>query len=308
VRPRALVRTEREFVETPDGDELVLDQLCSDALQRVDGGLKPAAPHFLLLHGLEGSSRSVYIQGILSILARHWFSATAVNFRSCVRPNRRPRLYHSGETEDFDFVVRTMRSRLPHAKFAAFGASLGGNVLLKWLGEHSHQTDIAAAATISVPYDLGAGAVFMERGFGSLYVKNFLRSLKKKTREVVARHPEVTIDVARAIGARTFVDFDNAATAPLHGFTDANDYYVRSSSLGFLGRITTPTLCVSAEDDPFLPPDALARARAAASPAVEFIVTKRGGHVGFVGGRVPWKPVYWAEELVVEWLRTKIGA
>ncbi len=291
VRPRALVRTEREAIETPDGDELVLDHL---------GALKRAATHFVLLHGLEGSSRSVYIQGLLSLVD----SATVLNFRSCVRPNRGPRLYHSGETGDFDFVVRTLRSRMPHTKLAAIGASLGGNALLKWLGEHPGQTDVAAAATISVPYDLAAGA---ER-IAPFYTRRFLRTLKRKTSEVVRRHPDVRIDLDRAMRAGTFVEFDDAATAPLHGFRDADDYYARSSSINFLGRITTPTLCVSAEDDPFLPRDVLDRAIAAASPAVEFVVTKHGGHTGFISGRVPWRPTYWAEELVVEWLRAKIGA
>src|SRR5689334_1952622 len=148
-RPRQLVRLRREVIVTPDDDDLVLDHLDGEASTR-----------FVLLHGLEGSSYSVYMQGLLLAIARHGVAATVMNFRSCARdpnnlslmlPNRQRRLYHSGETSDFDFLVRTLRARAPETKLLAAGASLGGNVLLKWLGEHPGQTDVAAAATMSVP-------------------------------------------------------------------------------------------------------------------------------------------------------------
>ena len=297
VRPRRLVELERETIETPDGDELVLDHLPGDPKTR-----------FILMHGLEGSSNSVYMQGMLSAIARRGASATAMNFRSCARdpknlsrmlPNRRPRFYHSGETGDFDFVVDMLTKRFPSTIFLAIGASLGGNALLKWLGEHPNQTTIVAAATISVPYDLGAGAIHLEKSWGGrLYVNRFLNTLKEKVKAVSEKFPETTLDMDRVMRSRTFREFDDAATAPLHGFRDADDYYARSSSLYFLPKITTPTLCISAEDDPFLPREALERARAAASPSVHFVTTPHGGHVGFVGESM----TYWAEELAVEWL------
>ncbi len=166
VRSRQLVNFRREIVSTPDGDELALDHL--------DAANPPL--HFILMHGLEGSSRSVYMQGILDLLARRGCSATAINFRSCAREpdhfNRRPRFYHSGETSDFDFVARMLAARLS-TPVVAFGASLGGNVLLKWLGEHAGETILTAAATVSVPYDLGAGAKYLdENPIGRLYVVN----------------------------------------------------------------------------------------------------------------------------------------
>jgi predicted alpha/beta-fold hydrolase len=299
VRPRRLVELERETIETPDGDELVLDHLAA--------GSRPSI-RFMLMHGLEGSSNSVYMQGLLSAIARRGASATAINFRSCARdpkhllrslPNRRPRFYHSGETGDFDFVINTLAKRWPSTTFVAAGASLGGNALLKWLGEHPAQTLIAAAATISVPYDLGAGAFHLEQSWGGrLYVNRFLASLKEKVKAVSQKFPETKLDLDRIMRARTFREFDDVATAPLHGFRDANDYYARSSSIHFLPKITTPTLCISAEDDPFLPREALERARKAASPSVHFVTTPHGGHVGFVGASM----TYWAEELAVEWL------
>lgn len=306
-RKRRLVKLRREVLPTPDGDELILDHL--------DAPASAADPmHFILLHGLEGSSYSVYIQGILAVIARRGHAATAMNFRSCARephrllkmiPNKRPRFYHSGETTDFDFVARTLAARKPGTIFAAFGASLGGNVLLKWLGEHPDQELFSTAATLSVPYDLGAGSAHLERSAaGRFYVRGFLRTLKQKIARVAKEFPQVRdfVDVEKALAARTFWAFDDYATAPLHGFADANDYYTRSSSIHYVGRITTPTLALSAEDDPFLPADVLPRVRAAASSAVDFRTTSCGGHVGFVAGAMPWRCEYWAEELAVDWL------
>ncbi|HEY2829994.1 MAG TPA: hypothetical protein VGJ88_07730, partial [Thermoanaerobaculia bacterium] len=261
VRPRRLVELERETIETPDGDELVLDHLEGDEKAR-----------FILMHGLEGSSNSVYMQGLLSAIARRGMSATAINFRSCARdpkhlsrmlPNRRPRFYHSGETGDFDFVAGTLDKRRGGAEahrregaeahrreggsdsattrlrasapLFAIGSSLGGNALLKWLGEHPGQTTIAAAATISVPYDLGAGATYLEQSWaGRLYVNRFLVTLKEKVKAVVQKFPEADIDLDRVMRSRTFREIDDSATAPLHGFRDADDYYTRSSSIHFL--------------------------------------------------------------------------
>ena len=299
VRPRRLVKLRREPLELPDGDELIVDHLDSET----------ARLHFVLLHGLEGSSQSVYMQGALAAIAREGHSATAMNFRSCARdpqsltrmiPNRRPRFYHSGDTADFDFLVRTLAARFPDRPLVAFGASLGGNVLLKWLGEHPGQELVTAAATVSVPYDLGAGARYLETTApGRFYVSRFLRTLKKKVlREDIAG----LLDVERVKQARTFYEFDDAATAPLHGFASADEYYRQSSSIHFLGRITTPALALNAVDDPFIPPDVLERARASVSPAVDFRTTDTGGHVGFIGGSAPWSCEYWAEELLVRWL------
>jgi predicted alpha/beta-fold hydrolase len=311
-RPRRLVTMRREILTTPDDDDLVLDHLVPLH------GVRPGEPpHFVLLHGLEGSSYSVYIQGLFAVIARLGAEATALNFRSCALdpdrgmrwvPNRRPRLYHSGETTDLDFALRTLRARHPRRRFVAFGASLGGNVLLKWLGEHAREPLIEAAATLSVPYDLGAGARHLEKGMGRLYAASFLRSLKEKVASVVARFPETAtvLDLRRIARARTFVEFDDAATAPLHGFHGARDYYDRSSSIGFIGQIAIPTLCLSSHDDPFLPASVLPAVRAAASSSVHLQLTDSGGHVGFVSGRLPWRTTYWAEELIVRWLSRRI--
>ena len=284
----------REILCTPDDDELIVDHLDGTRIR------------FVLLHGLEGSSNSVYMQGLLGIIARHGYAATAMNFRSCARDpndlsrmlmNRTAWLYHSGDTRDFDFLLRTLPQDLP---IVALGASLGGNVLLKWLGENPSQNIVKAAATMSVPYDLAAGARNLSIGAGKLYTAQFHATMRPKMISVVERFG-VQLDLQAAKRARTFHDFDNASTAPLHGFRDADDYYARASSLPFLHAIATPALCISAEDDPFLPIEALRAAQASASKAVEFRVSPRGGHTGFIAGSVPWRAEYWAEELMVGW-------
>jgi uncharacterized protein len=302
-RSAQLLTFERELLPTPDGDELVLDHLPGPA----------GTPRVLLLHGLEGSSYAVYMLGLARLVARAGWRATAVNFRSCARDParrrrllspRRPRLYHSGETGDVDLVARTLARREPGARLYAVGVSIGGNVLLKWLGESGARSPVEAAAAISVPFDLAASVRHLERGVGRLYVAHFLKTLKAKAFDIATRFPEETsrLDLRRIRRARTFWAFDDAATAPLNGFAGADDYYLRSSSLRYLPRIEVPTLCVNSADDPFLPREILARAREAASDDVSFQVTGWGGHAAFITGRWPWRPLYWAEEQVMAWL------
>ncbi len=305
-RSRHRVRLRREALAAPDGDALLVDHLDVPAAK--------GARLLLLLHGLEGSSNSVYAQGILALAARAGLRAAVLNFRYCARdrddprrcvPNARPRLYHSGETSDFDFVARALAAREGRPLLAA-GVSLGGNALLKWLGENPGDATVEAAATLSVPYDLAAGDRYMASFPANLYVRTFVKTLTAKAEDLARRFPEAAarIDLPRARRAFTFREFDDAATAPLHGFAGADDYYARSSSLPFLARITVPTLCISALDDPFLPPEAVARARAAASDAVRFVVTRNGGHVGFVAAN-GLTPAYWAEELLVDFLASE---
>jgi predicted alpha/beta-fold hydrolase len=307
-RSRRLIPFSREVLTTPDDDDLMLDH--------TDG--PPGSPRVLLLHGLEGSAHSLHTQGLAVVVARVGWRATVLNFRSCARDpsnikrrlsNRRPRLYHSGETTDLDFVVRTLVAREPASPLYAIGFSLGGNVLLKWLGEAGAASAIRAAATLSVPYDLAAASRYLERRVGRIYTFHFMRRLKAKAADMIARFPRETthIDAARVQAAQTFFDFDDALTAPLHGFTGAAAYYAESSAVGFLPRVAVPTYCLNAMDDPFFPPEAAARAAtiAASNPLLRLEVTKWGGHTGFVSGPWPWRPHYWAEEASVAWLRQR---
>jgi len=220
-------------------------------------------------------------------------------------PNDRARLYHSGETEDLNFLLRTIAAREKSPTLVAAGASLGGNVLLKWLGETADPTALLrSAVSLSAPYDLAAGARHLESGFRRLYLEPFLKTLRPKALLAVRRFPEAAarIDVEGVRRSRTLREFDDAATAPLHGFAGADDYYAKSSSLQFLSRIRTPTLCISAVDDPFLPEPVLGRARSEASAAVEFLAPLRGGHIGFVEGPWPWRARFWSEETAIAYL------
>lgn len=294
------VRLRRERVTTPDGDFIDLDWT-----ERGDG----AAPLVVLLHGLEGSARSGYALEAYRQLAARGVGAVGFNFRSCSGElNRGRRLYHSGETDDLRFLVGLLRARRPDAPLGALGFSLGGNVLLKYLAEAgaAENTPIAAAAAVSVPYDLARGAAYTERGVARLYVHRLLRSLRRKVRARVADLGD-RLDVPAALAARTFRAFDDAATAPLHGFRDADDYYARSSSGPRLGEVRVPTLLIHAADDPFLPPEALPRGQVAGNPALEACFTATGGHVGFVMGP-PWRRRYWAEERAAAFLAARLGA
>jgi predicted alpha/beta-fold hydrolase len=304
-RSRHLIGFEREVLATPDGDELVLDHVAGS----------DHAPRVLLLHGTEGSSYSLHTQGLAALVARAGWRGTVLNFRACARDpvdirrrlrNRRARLYHAADTADLDLVVGHLRRREPETPLFAVGFSLGGGVLLKWLGEEGQgaRAEVAAAATISASYEVGASADFLARPAARVYVYNFLRRVRPKALDVLARFPAETahLDAARIARARTIREFDERATAPLHGFAGADDYYARASVLPYLPTIRVPTLCISAEDDPFYPADAVARARAVASRDVTFVVTSWGGHTGFVAGRWPWRPVYWAEEAAIAWL------
>jgi predicted alpha/beta-fold hydrolase len=265
----------------------------------------------LVLHGLEGTIRSHYLRGILTVAQRQGWSADALIFRTCNGVmTRARRLYHSGETTDLDYVVRRLIDAHPGQPLALAGFSLGGNVLLKWLGEQGEHVprEVRAAAAVSVPFDLERGARHIERGFARVYTKHFLRTLRAKARIKLDREPGL-FDAAALERARTLFDFDDAVTAPVHGFDGASDYYRRSSSLQFLASIRRPTLLLSAYDDPFLPPVVLEEVERVANGNPNLCVEfhPRGGHVGFVAGRRPWAPRYYAEERVMHYLDAQLS-
>ena len=297
MRPRDLSEFQLERIPTSDGDEVT-----------VASALSPASgPVLLLLHGLEGGLRSHYAGGIWAVARKKGWQPKMLIFRTCDgRMNRARRTYHSGETSDLDFIVRRLVREDPTRPIGLAGISLGGNVMLKWLGEQGDAapTQIRAAIAISTPYDLARSSKAIDSGFSRLYQWNFLRSLKRKARVKAAQHAGVCDDKTLD-SLTTMWEFDDRFTAPLHGFRDAADYYARSSSLGFLGRIRRPTLLLSAQDDPFHPRDVLrdVEAMTAANPFVTPEFHERGGHVGFVGG-APWRPTYYVESRVASFLES----
>jgi len=288
--------TRIERLETPDGDFLNLHHL--DA--------PPGSPILLMLHGLEGSVRSHYIQGLLTEARQRGWRAAVLVFRSCGGElNRLERSYHSGETGDLAFVLNHLHSAFPGAPLVLAGVSLGGNVLLKYLGEQGTSISplIKAAAAVSVPYDLSRSSRYIDRGFSRVYQWNFLRTLRAKAMAKVERFPDLPAGRQLAT-VRTMFDFDEHFTAPVHGFLGAADYYTKSSSLGWLETISIDTLLLSAVNDPFLPGEVLddVRRKARHNPKLHVEFTSHGGHVGFVEGRNPFSPVYYLEHRVSEFL------
>ena len=293
--------TRVERWDTSDGD--FLDAHHMDAA--------PGAPQLVLLHGLEGTIRSHYLQGFLAEASRRGWGGTVLIFRSCGGEiNRIRRFYHSGETGDLAFALERIMTAFPDSPILVAGVSLGGNVLLKYLGERGADVDprIKAAAAISVPFDLGKSSRRIGRGFSRVYQRFFMKSLMRKAAAKRAQFPDL-IDAGKLSAIRTIYDFDDNVTAPIHGFRDADDYYNQSSSLGWLDRIRVNTLLLSAVDDPFLPPAVLDEVRSIArgnkSLHVEF--TKNGGHAGFVSGRNPFNPDYYAERRVGNFLAAGLG-
>lgn len=285
----------RERIPTPDGDFL-----------DVDWGSEPTegAPLALVVHGLEGSAQRRYVRSMCRNLASAGVWPVALNLRGCSgEPNRALHYYHSGKTDDPALVLDLLRDRYPGRPVGAVGFSLGGNMMLKLMGERADggRSLLDAAVAISVPYDLAAGCALLERSaMGRVYTTYFLRSLKAKLHLKADRLGEV-LDLDAALAARTIWEFDDHATAPLHGFDSAAAYYARASSAGFLDQIDVPTLMIHAEDDPFLPPDAIPVDAARRNPALHLALQSRGGHVGFMEG-TPWSPRFWAEEEAARFL------
>jgi hypothetical protein len=291
--PRLALRRER--LELADGDFLDLDW-----------GPQRAGALVLVLHGLEGSSRSGYALGLLAATATRGWHGVVMHFRGCSgEPNRLPRSYHSGETGDLAAVVGLLRARHPGRRLAVVGYSLGGNVLLKWLGESGAAAPVDCAAAVSVPFELDAAAKRLTRGISRLYQWWLLRNLRHSVMRKVLSGvlPE---DFSWRAAAPDFWTFDDRVTAPLHGFAGADDYYRRSSCRQYLGGIGVPTLVLHARDDPFLSPEAIpAPAEVPATLTLE--VYRAGGHVGFVAGRWPWAAQYWLEHRIPAFLEPHLA-
>lgn len=294
IAPRPAVAYRRERWDTPDGDFVDLDH--APAPGAADGPSE--RPLLALFHGLEGSSDSHYARALMAHALGRGFDGVVIHFRGCSgEPNRLPRAYHSGDSDEADWVLRRLAARRRAARqtgaLIAAGVSLGGNMLLKWLGERGADAGfVAAAAAVSPPQDLHAGAIALSRGFNRVYTAAFLKTLRAKSLAMLDRHPGL-FDRARVAASRDFFDFDELVTAPLHGFDSAIDYWRRSSCRQFLGGIAVPTLVINALNDPFLPASALA-APSEVSRAVRLEYPACGGHVGFLlgapPGRLDWLP------------------
>jgi len=261
----------------------------------------------MMLHGLEGSARSSYVRGLTAALHAAGMQALLMHFRGCGgRPNRLPRSYHSGETGDLDCVMGWLRDCWPRRRLGVVGFSLGGNVLLKWLGERGAQATADAAAAVCVPLRLEVCASRMEQGLSRLYLWRLARELRRKIRIKFRRRPG-PLDLEAVARTRRFWDFDDLATARLHGFGGAAEYYRRSSAGQYLRGIRRPTLLLQAHDDPFMTPQVLPPP-GDLSDDVRLEVQRYGGHVGFVAGAgaLGLTPDYWLDRRLVGFFRERL--
>ena len=294
LRSRPRLTLQRERVELADGDFIDIDWSAN-----TDG------PIVLLLHGLQGSSRSNYARALARAFERAGWRTAIMHFRGCSdEPNRLARSYHSGDTGDVAYVAQLLRQRHPRTPLAAVGVSLGGNVLLKWLGETGGANPLAAAVAVSVPFLLNRAADRLNSGFARLYQWDLLLALRRSLAAKRHRVP-VPLAIESLSLLKTIRDFDDHVTAPLHGFRDATHYYAESSSRQYLRNIRVPTLMIQARDDPFMTPDVIPEL-SELSDCTRLEVYPHGGHVGFVGGTWPWRPRYYLEERVPEFLRAHL--
>ncbi len=285
---RIALRPER--LELPDGDFV---DLCWTR--------KNTGPIVAVFHGLEGSINSSYARGMMAAIEARGWRGVFMHFRGCSGEfNRLDRNYHSGDTGDIAFLISTLHERFPGTPLSAVAYSLGGNALLKYLGEYPELQKLSAAVAVSVPFLLGVGADRLDQGFSKIYQRHLIARLRAKMKAKYRDRP-LDLPLHRIDSLTTFRLFDDQITAPLHGFADVDDYYLRSSSRQFLIHIDTPSLIIHSLDDPFLTPTAIPHEKELAQ-RVCLELSDGGGHVGFIGGKTPWQAGYWLDQRIPEFL------
>ena len=289
------IKIERKIINLPDGDIISIDTIHKSKQQN------KSKPLLLILHGLEGSSRSSYAMQLLQYAQKNDWNAAVINSRDCGGcHNKLPRRYHAGETSDLKFIVEKIHHEGYMGKIYAVGYSLGGNVLLKYLGEKGEDTFISAAVAISVPLDLHMSSLALNQNFSKIYQFYLLNCMKKAIRRKFNKFNS-PFEWSDAMNAKTFSQFDNIVTAPLHGFNSKNDYYELCSSKYFLRKIKIPTLIINSRDDPFMLPEMIPDANNL-SNSVQLEISDSGGHVGFISGGTPCKPKFYLPKRIFNFL------
>jgi uncharacterized protein len=279
----------RERIPTPDNDFLDLDWL-KQASRKV----------VIIQHGLEGNSYRAYVKGMAKIFFEAGYDILAWNYRGCSEEmNRALRFYHSGATEDLKHVIDHAAAK--YDEVFLIGFSLGGNLTLKYLGEKDVNPKIKKAIAFSAPVDLQTSCNQISNPGNRIYALRFLRSLKKKVAAKAMLMPGLETKHLHSI--QTMLDFDEAYTAPLHGFDNATQYYQKCSSIGFLKDITIPTLIVNTKNDPFLSKECFPVDLLKAHPFVRLEIPNRGGHVGFT--QINKNGVYWSEQRALSWINVE---
>ncbi|MCC6195944.1 MAG: alpha/beta fold hydrolase, partial [Burkholderiales bacterium] len=296
-RPDVAYRRER--VETADGDFWDFDWLANPA--------RAGAPLVVLFHGLEGGAQSHYALQLMQHVAAQGWRGLVPHFRGCSgEANRKPRAYHSGDYEEVGAILAAIRERagVP-TPLAVVGVSLGGSAFLNWLGREGDaaRRTLRAAATVSVPLDLMAAGIAIGQGLNRIYTRHFLATLKPKALAIAQRFPGL-LDPARVARARSMWDFDDAVTAPMHGFAGADDYWTRASSKSWLASVALPTLVLNARNDPFVPAASLP-GPGDVSRAVTLEQPAEGGHAGFLTGPAPGR-LDWLPRRLLAFFREKL--
>jgi len=289
----------REILELPDGDTTAIDWLeAGDNLPR-------SAPLLVILHGLEGSAESSYARMMMQTALDRGWRPCVLHFRDCGDyRNRLPRRYHAGETGDIRFFLQSLHDQGQTGPMLAVGYSLGGNILLKYLGESSHDSHLTASGAVCAPLNLHICAEALNVGFSKFYQRILLKNMKNSVAAKFDAHT-AAFDWDRAMAARNFSDFDDAVTAPLHGFDGMDDYYNKCSSAQFLKDIVRPTLVINALDDPFMTPGVIPGPDML-SEHVTLEIAEAGGHVGFVEGGTPWRPKYYLPRRILDFLSDQL--
>ncbi len=289
-RPFHHTRYELEQLDTPDGDFIELAWSLPH---------NEAAPLAVVLHGLEGNINSFYAKGMMKALKKQGYAVVLMHFRNCsTEVNRLPRAYHSGDTADLAFFINHLKQQYPDRAMVAVGFSLGGNVLAKYLGEENTNCPLNAAAVVSAPYDLSSSSDVIRKSLGKIYQKYLLDRMKKSMqRKLPQIKQQIPITTDQLMNIDALLEFDNQLTAPLHGFENAHDYYRKASAMPYLKDIAIPTLIIHAKDDPMLSIKAVP-SRQDVSEHVTLRISDKGGHVGFISGKNPFKPIFWLEKAV----------
>ncbi|WP_282131142.1 hydrolase [Pseudoalteromonas aliena] len=289
-RPFQHTRYELEQLDTPDGDFIELAWSLPH---------NETAPLAIVLHGLEGNINSFYAKGMMKALKKQGYAVVLMHFRNCsTEVNRLPRAYHSGDTADLAFFINHLKQQYPNRLMGAVGFSLGGNVLAKYLGEQALACPLNAAAVISAPYDLSSSSDVIRKSLGKIYQKYLLDRMKKSMqRKLPQIKQQISLTPKQLMKIDDLLEFDNQLTAPLHGFENAHDYYRQASAMPYLKHIAVPTLIIHAKDDPMLSIKAVP-SRQDVSEHVTLRISEKGGHVGFISGKNPFKPIFWLEKAV----------
>ncbi|TNF99561.1 MAG: hydrolase [Gammaproteobacteria bacterium] len=291
-RTRETLPLDKERLELPDGDFLDLAWMPDHA-----GDL------CLILHGLEGTLQSHYAPGLIKAASDAGKHVVFMHLRGCSgEPNRLPRRYHSGDTSDLRYMLELLKRKYPDKQIHVVGVSLGGNILLKYLGESGNESLVESAIAISVPFDLAIAAETLDRGTAKIYQRHLLNSLQSALM-LKSQVVDLQIKIPEKKQIDTLYEFDDLITAPIHGFASADDYYTRSSSRQFIPAIRTPTLILHAIDDPFMTPSAIPGEKEIPSD-VTLELSQAGGHVGFISGSLPFRPTYWLDHRVKAFLQS----